>query len=101
MPGVGSTLPVGPTPVGIQMPMVLNGIELGLMVGLPAALRFAHSFERLLLCWLQHRCVNWTLFQANGSPPRLTGMISSTSALIGCGVFNVLSTGLPHMAHTS
>ena len=87
--------------MGIQMPMVLNGIELGLMVGLPAALRFAHSFERLLLCWLQHRCVNWTLFQASGSPPRLTGMISSTSALIGCGVFNVLSTGLPQMAHTS
>lgn len=71
------------------------------MVGLPAASRFAHSFDRLLLCWLQHRCVSWTLFHASGSPPRLTGMISSTSALIGCGVFNVLSTGLPQMAHTS
>ena len=30
-----------------------------------------------------------------------TGMSSSTSALIGCGAFNVLSTGLPQMAHTS
>ena len=47
------------------------------------------------------RCVSLQLVKLYGSPPRETGMSSSTSALIGCGVFNVLSTGLPQMAHTS
>lgn len=83
------------------MPTVLNGIVDGFKDGLPLALPIAHWLLWLLFIWLQQRCVSCTLFQASGSPPRETGMISSTSALIGCGVSNVLSTGLPQMAHVS
>ena len=83
------------------MPNVLNGIELGLMVCLPASSARACSSVLSLFILLQMRCVSLQLVKLYGSPPRETGMSSSTSALIGCGVFNVLSTGLPQMAHTS
>lgn len=83
------------------MPNVLNGIELGLMVCLPASSARACSSVLSLFILLQMRCVSLQLVKLYGLPPRETGMSSSTSALIGCGVFNVLSTGLPQMAHTS
>lgn len=53
------------------------------------------------LRWLQMRCTSWQLRMSSGSPPRDTGTISSTSALMGCGVRRLLSIGLPHSAHTS
>ena len=83
------------------MPNVLNGIELDFTSCLPASSARACSSVLSLLNLLHLRCVSLQLVKLYGSPPRETGMSSSTSALIGCGVFNVLSTGLPQMAHTS
>lgn len=84
-----------------QMPNVLNGIELAFTSCLPASSARACSSVLSLLNLLHLRCVSLQLVKLYGSPPRETGTSSSTSALIGCGVFNVLSTGLPQMAHTS
>lgn len=84
-----------------QMPNVLNGIELDFTSCLPASRARACSSVLSLFILLHLRCVSLQLVKLYGSPPRETGMSSSTSALIGCGVFNVLSTGLPQMAHTS
>ena len=83
------------------MPNVLNGIELDFTSCLPASSARACSSVLSLFILLHLRCVSLQLVKLYGSPPRETGMSSSTSALIGCGVFNVLSTGLPQMAHTS
>ena len=83
-----------------QMPNVLNGIELAFTSCLPASSARACSSVLSLLNLLHLRCVSLQLVKLYGSPPRETGTSSSTSALIGCGVFNVLSTGLPQMAHT-
>lgn len=83
------------------MPNVLNGIELAFTSCLPASSARACSSVLSLLNLLHLRCVSLQLVKLYGSPPRETGTSSSTSALIGCGVFNVLSTGLPQMAHTS
>ena len=83
------------------MPNVLNGIELAFTSCLPASSARACSSVLSLFILLHLRCVSLQLVKLYGSPPRETGMSSSTSALIGCGVFNVLSTGLPQMAHTS
>lgn len=82
------------------MPNVLNGIELAFTSCLPASSARACSSVLSLLNLLHLRCVSLQLVKLYGSPPRETGTSSSTSALIGCGVFNVLSTGLPQMAHT-
>ena len=90
-----------PALVSGQMPNVLNGIELGLMVCLPASSARACSSVLSLFILLHLRCVSLQFAKLYGSPPRETGMSSSTSALIGCGVFNVLSTGWAQMAHTS
>lgn len=84
-----------------QMPNVLNGIELAFTSCLPASSARACSSVLSLFILLHLRCVSLQFVKLYGSPPRETGMSSSTSALIGCGVFNVLSTGLPQMAHTS
>lgn len=84
-----------------QMPNVLNGIELAFTSCLPASSARACSSVLSLLNLLHLRCVSLQLVKLYGSPPRETGTSSSISALIGCGVFNVLSTGLPQMAHTS
>ena len=51
----------------------------------------------LLLIWLQYRCASLQLRYSYGLPPRLTGMISSISGLIGCGVLSFLLTGLPQI----
>lgn len=83
------------------MPNVLNGIELDFTSCLPASSARACSSVLSLFILLHLRCVSLQFAKLYGSPPRETGMSSSTSALIGCGVFNVLSTGLPQMAHTS
>ena len=83
------------------MPNVLNGIELAFTSCLPASSARACSSVLSLFILLHLRCVSLQFVKLYGSPPRETGMSSSTSALIGCGVFNVLSTGLPQMAHTS
>ena len=83
------------------MPNVLNGIELAFTSCLPASSARACSSVLSLLNLLHLRCASLQLVKLYGSPPRETGTSSSTSALIGCGVFNVLSTGLPQMAHTS
>lgn len=68
---------------------------------------------------LQILCVSWQLSRSSGLPPLETGMISSTSARMGCGtqpgqsgrthrglccpgmVLRVLSTGSPHRAQWS
>lgn len=46
--------------------------------------------------WLQILCASWVLSKLTGEPPRLYGMISSSSQLSGCGVLSVRSMGLPH-----
>lgn len=46
--------------------------------------------------WLQILCASWVLSKLVGDPPRLYGMISSSSQLSGCGVLSVRSMGLPH-----
>lgn len=46
--------------------------------------------------WLQILCASWVLSKLTGEPPRLNGMISSSSQLSGCGVLSVRSMGLPH-----
>lgn len=51
--------------------------------------------------WLQILWASLTLRHEYGEPPRETGMISSTSGLMGCGVWSVLSTGLPHIQQVS
>lgn len=48
--------------------------------------------------WLQILCVSWVLSKLTGDPPRLNGMISSSSQLSGCGVLSVRSMGLPQSA---
>jgi hypothetical protein len=48
--------------------------------------------------WLQILWTSCTLSLDIGEPPLLMGTISSTSALIGCGVRKSLSIGLPHSA---
>ena len=67
----------------------------------PSSCLLAYSSLLSLFNRLHRRCVSLQLAKLNGSPPRETGMSSSTSALMGCGDLNVLSTGLPQMAHTS
>ena len=48
--------------------------------------------------WLQILCASWVLSKLTGEPPRLNGMISSSSQLSGCGVLSVRSMGLPQSA---
>ena len=84
-----------------EMPNVLNGIELAFTSCLPASSARACSSVLSLFILLHLRCVGLQVREAVWITVRETGMSSSTSALIGCGVFNVLSTGLPQMAHTS
>ena len=48
--------------------------------------------------WLQILCASWVLSKLTGDPPRLNGMISSSSQLSGCGVLSVRSMGLPQSA---
>ena len=52
----------------------------------------------LLFRWLQILCASWVLSKLVGEPPRLNGMISSSSQLSGCGVLSVRSMGLPQSA---
>ena len=52
----------------------------------------------LLFLWLQILCASWVLSKLTGEPPRLNGMISSSSQLSGCGVLSVRSMGLPQSA---
>jgi hypothetical protein len=101
------------TPAGVSSPtipdvsddghhgLVCNGSDVARGCGLCSSWACAYASLLLLLSRLQRRCVSLTLFHASGSPPRDTGMISSTSALNGCGVRNDLSTGCPQIAHVS
>ena len=52
-------------------------------------------------CLLHVQCASCKLSLSDGWPPLLTGMIWSMHLDNGCGYFNVLSTGLPHIPHTS
>ena len=53
------------------------------------------------LARLQQRCASCRLARSLGCPPLLTGMMWSTVGLSGCGYLRVLSTGFPHIPHTS
>ena len=81
--------------------LVCNGSDVARGCGVCSSRARAYASLLLLLIRLQRRCVSRTLSHANGSPPRDTGMISSTSALNGCGVRRLLSTGFPQIAHVS
>lgn len=81
--------------------LACNGSDVACGCGRCSSCARAYSSLRLLLSRLQRRCVSLTLSHASGSPPRDTGMISSTSALIGCGERSDLSTGCPQIAHVS
>ena len=81
--------------------LACNGSDVACGCGRRSICARAYSSLLLLLSRLQRRCVSLTLSHASGSPPRDTGMISSTSGLIGCGERNALSTGCPQIAHVS
>nr|DAW19454.1 MAG TPA: hypothetical protein [Caudoviricetes sp.] len=96
MPGREDTVP---RPV--HQSEVLNGMVVGLRAGVPLTFRLAHARLLSLLSWLQQRCTFSRLRRSVALPPRLTGMISSTSALIGLGHLIASSIGLSQMAQGS
>lgn len=74
-------------------------MAVGLSAGVPLAARRAHARLLSFFNWLQQRCVFCRFLKSVALPPRLTGMISSTSTLIGSGYLTVSSMGLPQMPH--
>nr|DAV51419.1 MAG TPA: hypothetical protein [Caudoviricetes sp.] len=69
-----------------------------LRAGAPVTFRLAHARLLSLLSWLQQRCTFSRLRRSVALPPRLTGIISSTSVLIGLGHAIASSIGLSQMA---